>query len=245
VTPAKALATSVRVLRQLRHDPRTIALVLLVPPVLLTLFRYVFDGQPETFDRIGGPMVGLFPFISMFLVTSIAMLRERTSGTLERLMSMPIAKLDLLLGYALAFALVAAVQATLTSFVAFGLLGLDTAGAPLLVVLIAVANALLGMALGLFFSAFAQTEFQAVQFMPAVVIPQILLCGLIVPREDMASALEWVSRLLPLTYAYDALAQVTQTGDLDGDVLVDAAVVLGSIVAALALGAATLRRRTA
>jgi ABC-2 type transport system permease protein len=244
VTPAKTLATSVRVLRQLRHDPRTIALVLLVPPVLLTLFRYVFDGQPETFDRIGGPMVGLFPFISMFLVTSIAMLRERTSGTLERLMSMPIAKLDLLLGYALAFALVAAVQATLTSFVAFGLLGLDTAGAPLLVVLIAVANALLGMALGLFFSAFAQTEFQAVQFMPAVVIPQILLCGLIVPREDMAAALEWVARLLPLTYAYDALAQVTQTGDLDGDVLVDAAVVLGSIAAALALGAATLRRRT-
>ncbi|HEY7794876.1 MAG TPA: ABC transporter permease [Gaiellaceae bacterium] len=244
MTPAKTLATSVRVLRQLRHDPRTIALVLLVPPVLLTLFRYVFDGQPETFDRIGGPMVGLFPFISMFLVTSIAMLRERTSGTLERLMSMPIAKLDLLLGYALAFALVAAVQATLTSFVAFGLLGLDTAGAPLLVVLIAVANALLGMALGLFFSAFAQTEFQAVQFMPAVVIPQILLCGLIVPREDMAAALEWVARLLPLTYAYDALAQVTQTGDLDGDVLVDAAVVLGSIAAALALGAATLRRRT-
>jgi ABC-2 type transport system permease protein len=244
VTPAKTLATSVRVLRQLRHDARTIALVLLVPPVLLTLFRYVFDGQPETFDRIGGPMVGLFPFISMFLVTSIAMLRERTSGTLERLMSMPIAKLDLLLGYALAFALVAAVQATLTSFVAFGLLGLDTAGAPLLVVLIAVANALLGMALGLFFSAFAQTEFQAVQFMPAVVIPQILLCGLIVPREDMAAALEWVARLLPLTYAYDALAQVTQTGDLDGDVLVDAAVVLGSIAAALALGAATLRRRT-
>ena len=244
MTPRKALATSVRVLRQLRHDPRTIALVLLVPPVLLTLFRYVFDGQPETFDRIGGPLVGLFPFISMFLVTSIAMLRERTSGTLERLMSMPIAKLDLLLGYALAFALVAAVQATLTSFVAFGLLGLDTAGAPLLVVLIAVANAVLGMALGLFLSAFAQTEFQAVQFMPAVVIPQILLCGLIVPREDMGAALEWASSLLPLTYAYDALAQVTQTGDLDADLLVDAAVVVGSIAAALALGAATLRRRT-
>jgi ABC-2 type transport system permease protein len=218
--------------------------VLLVPPVLLTLFRYVFDGHPETFDRIGGPLVGLFPFISMFLVTSIAMLRERTSGTLERLMSMPIGKLDLLLGYALAFALVATVQATVTAVVAFGFLGLDTAGAPVLVVLIAVANALLGMALGLFLSAFATTEFQAVQFMPAVVIPQILLCGLIVPREDMAAALEWASSLLPLTYAYEALAQVTQTGDVDADLWVNLGVVVGCVAAALALGAATLRRRT-
>jgi ABC-2 type transport system permease protein len=202
--------------------------VLLVPPVLLTLFRYVFDGQPETFDRIGGPLVGLFPFISMFLVTSIAMLRERTSGTLERLMSMPIGKLDLLLGYALAFALVATVQATVTAVVAFGFLGLDTAGAPVL----------------LFLSAFATTEFQAVQFMPAVVIPQILLCGLIVPREDMAAALEWASSLLPLTYAYEALAQVTQTGDVDADLWVNVGVVVGCVAAALALGAATLRRRT-
>ena len=151
----------------------------------------------------------------MFLVTSIAMLRERTSGTLERLMSMPIAKLDLLLGYGLAFALVGAVQASLTSAVAFGLLGLDTAGPVWAVVLIAVWNALLGMALGLFLSAFATTEFQAVQFMPAVVLPQILLCGLLVPRDQMAEPLEWLSNLLPLTYAYDALAQVTTSGELD------------------------------
>ncbi len=187
MSAARTLATAERVLRQLRHDRRTLALVFVVPPFLLTLFRYVFDGQPETFDRVGGPLVGIFPFTSMFLVTSIAMLRERTSGTLERLMSMPIAKGDLLGGYGLAFAAVAAVQASITSAVAFGLLGLDTAGPIWAVVLIAVANALLGMALGLFLSAFATTEFQAVQFMPAVVIPQILLCGLLVPREEMAS----------------------------------------------------------
>jgi ABC-2 type transport system permease protein len=244
VSLSRTLATAERVLRQLRHDPRTLALVLVVPPVLLTLFRYVFDGQPETFDRIGGPLVGLFPFISMFLVTSIAMLRERTSGTLERLMSMPIGKLDLLLGYALAFAGVAAVQASITAAVAFTLLGLDTAGPALLVVVLAVANALLGMALGLFLSAFATTEFQAVQFMPAVVIPQILLGGLLVPREEMAEPLQWISNLLPLTYAYDALAQVTQTGVLDAELWVNVAVVLGCVAAALALGAATLRRRT-
>ena len=238
------LATTLRVLRQLRRDHRTLALVFLVPPVLLTLFRYVFDGQQATFDRVGGPLVGLFPFISMFLVTSIAMLRERTSGTLERLMSMPVGKLDLLLGYGLAFAVVAAVQASITSAVAFGLLGLDTAGSVAVVVAIAIANALLGMALGLFASAFASTEFQAVQFMPAIVIPQLLLAGLLVPRQRMAQLLQWVSDALPLTYAYDALAGVTQDGELDSGLAADVGVVVGCIVLALALGAATLRRRT-
>jgi len=238
------LATAERVLRQLRRDPRTLALVLVVPPVLLTLFRYVFDGQPQTFDRVGGPLVGLFPFISMFLVTSIAMLRERTSGTLERLMSLPLGKLDLLLGYALAFAVVAGAQALVTSTVAFWLLGLDTAGPVWLVVALAVGNALLGMGLGLFLSAFASTEFQAVQFMPAVVIPQLLLGGLLVPRERMARPLELASDAMPLTYAYDALARATQIGELDGRIWLDVGVLAGSVVLALALGAATLRRRT-
>ena len=237
-------ATAARVLRQLRRDPRTVVLVLAVPSVLMTLLKYVFDGQPATFNRIGGPLIGLFPFISMFLVTSIAVLRERTGGTLERLMSMPAGKLDLLGGYALAFALVAAVQATLTAVLAVGLLGLETEGSAVLLVLLAIANAVLGMALGLFLSAFAETEFQAVQAMPGFVLPQLLLCGLLVPRDEMAPLLEAVSWLLPLTYAYDALARVT-AGLTDGRLLLDAVVIVGCTVLALALGAATLRRRTA
>jgi ABC-2 type transport system permease protein len=231
------------VLRQLRRDPRTIVLVLVVPALLLTLFRYVFDGQPETFDRVGAPMVGIFPLVSMFLVTSIAMLRERTTGTLERLMSLPLGKGDLLAGYALAFALAAVVQASIASAVAFGLLGLDVEGSVALVVLLAVANAVLGVALGLFLSAFASTEFQAVQFMPAVLLPQLLLCGLLVARDEMAEALQWLSAVLPMTYAYDALARAS-AGEIDGRLAFDVAVVLGSIMVALALGAATLRRRT-
>jgi ABC-2 type transport system permease protein len=231
------------VLRQLRRDPRTIVLVLVVPALLLTLFRYVFDGQPETFDRVGAPMVGIFPLVSMFLVTSIAMLRERTTGTLERLMSLPLGKGDLLAGYALAFALAAVVQASIASAVAFGLLGLDVDGSVALVVLLAVANAVLGVALGLFLSAFASTEFQAVQFMPAVLLPQLLLCGLLVARDEMAEALQWLSAVLPMTYAYDALARAS-AGEIDGRLAFDVAVVLGSIMVALALGAATLRRRT-
>ena len=195
-----------RVAAQLRRDPRTIALLLAVPCLLEVLLRYVLDGEPQAFQRIGAPLLGIFPFISMFLVTSIAMLRERTTGTLERLMTMPVAKLDLLAGYGLAFGAVAAVQAAVTAAVAFGLLGLDTTARSTcsVALALAIANAVLGMALGLFVSAFAATEFQAVQFMPAVVIPQLLLCGLFVPRDQMAG-LQAVSDVLPLTYAYDGL----------------------------------------
>ena len=237
------IATAIRVLRQLRRDPRTLALLFVVPPFLLTLFKYVLEGLPQTFDRVGGPLVGIFPFVLMFVITSITMLRERTTGTLERLMTLPISKLDLLLGYGLAFALVATVQALITATVAFGLLGLDVEGSVVVVVAFAVLNALLGMSLGLFASAFAQTEFQAVQFMPAFVLPQFLLCGLLVPRDQMAPLLEWISWVLPLTWAVDGLQRAVAGGDA-GRVLLDAAIVIGVTVLALALGAATLRRRT-
>jgi ABC-2 type transport system permease protein len=238
------LATAVRVLAQLRHDRRTLALVLVVPPALLTLLRYVFDASPDTFARIGPPLVGLFPLIVMFLITSIAMLRERTTGTLERLMSMPLAKLDLLLGYGLAFALLAAVQAAVTSTVGFWLLDLHTSGSVLAVAALAIANAVLGMALGLFLSAFASTEFQAVQFMPAVLFPQVLLSGLLAPREHMPHVLRIASDALPVTYAYDALSRVT-SGQSGARLWLDLGVTLGAILLALMLGAATLRRRTA
>ena len=237
-------ATAVRVLTQLRRDPRTVALLLVVPAALLTLIKFAFDHNAGAFDRIGGPLVGLFPFITMFLVTSITMLRERTTGTLERLMTMPLAKMDILLGYGLAFGLVGTAQALITSGVAFGLLDLQVAGSTAVVILLAIGNALLGMSLGLFISAFAQTEFQAIQFMPAFVFPQLLLCGLFVARDQMAGALEAVSNLLPLTYAYDALDRVTTDGSLGGRGTADVLVILGVILLALGLGAATLRRRT-
>ena len=239
-----ATATALRVGTQLRRDPRTIALIIVVPCVLETLLREMFSGQPQVFQHVGAPLLGLFPFVSMFVVTSVTMLRERTSGTLERLMTMPLRKVDVLAGYGGSFALVAVVQATVVSLLAFGLLGLEVAGSPWAVAALAVANAVLGMALGLFVSAFATTEFQAVQFMPAFVLPQFLLCGLFVARQDMAEWLRVISALLPLTYAYDALAKVAAGGPYGTRFVVDVAVVLGSIVVALALGAATLRRRT-
>ncbi|WP_354640917.1 ABC transporter permease [Kitasatospora camelliae] len=241
----RTLATTRRVLAQLRHDPRTVAMLLVVPCVLLTLLKYMFDGDSGTFDRIGPELLGVFPLMVMFLVTSVAMLRERTSGTLERLLTMPLGKFDLLLGYALAFGLVALVQAALASALTIGVLGLDVAGPTWLLFAVAVGDGLLGMALGLLVSAFAATEFQAVQFLPAVLLPQLLLCGLFVPREAMAPLLRGLSDLLPLSYAVDAMNRLTTTGGVDGRVVLDLAVIAAAGLLALGLGAATLRRRTA
>ena len=237
-------ATARRVLRQLRRDRRTIGLVMVVPLVLMTLLESLFEGRPGMFNRLGPPMLGLFPLIVMFLITSIAMLRERTSGTLERLMTLPLSKLDLLAGYGIAFGLLAAVQATVATTFAVLVLGLDVTGSVLAVIALAIANAELGMSLGLFVSAFARTEFQAVQFMPAFILPQLLLCGLFVARDQMAGWLDTLSGALPMTYAYDALARVANA-DGGGRLVLDLVVVVGTMCLALALGAATLRRRTA
>ncbi len=250
MTPRITLAVAGRVLSQLRHDRRTLALLLVMPSLILALLRWMFDARPETFDSLGPALLALIPFTVMFLVTSVTTLRERSSGTLERLLAMPMGKLDLLLGYALAFGVMAAAQSAIAVGLSVWLLGLTVTGALWGLLLVAVADAVLGTALGLFVSAFARTEFQAVQFMPLLVIPQILLCGLFIPRDLLPTGLDVLSDLLPLSYAVDAMTLVaSDAGDtlagLPADIWPDLAVIAGFIVVLLALGAATLRRRTA
>jgi ABC-2 type transport system permease protein len=237
------LSTCNRALAQLRNDHRTTALIVAVPVMLLVLVYYLFQNQVGLFDHIGLILLGLFPFILMFIITSIAMLRERTSGTLERLMTTPLHKADLLFGYGLAFSFAAALQAILASGVAYWLLGLRTEGSAAMVVIVAVSDAVLGMALGLFFSAFAESEFQAVQFMPAVVLPQLLLCGLFVPRQGMAGWLHGLSDAMPLTYAVQALQEIGAHTSPTGLMWRDLAIVLAAALGALGLASATLRRR--
>ena len=245
LSASRTTATAARVLRQLRHDPRTIALLILIPCVMLVLLRYVFDGSPRTFDSIGASLLGIFPLITMFLVTSIATLRERTSGTLERLLAMPLGKGDLIAGYALAFGILAIIQSALATGLAVWFLGLDVTGSPWLLLLVALLDALLGTALGLFVSAFAASEFQAVQFMPAVIFPQLLLCGLFTPRSDMHPVLEAISDVLPMSYAVDGMNEVLKHTDMTATFVRDALIVAGCALLVLCLGAATLRRRTA
>ncbi|WP_328442991.1 ABC transporter permease [Amycolatopsis sp. NBC_00438] len=243
MNPALTLATTRRILTQLRHDPRTVVMLVLVPTLLMILLRFVFNSA-LVFSHVAPALLGVFPFLIMFLIASITTLRERTTATLERLMTLPIGRLDLLFGYALAFGAIAVVQVALAAGVSLSWLGLDLAGSIGMLLVIAVLDALLGMALGLFVSAFARTEFQAIQFMPVFVLPQILLCGLFVPREDMGWLLRWVSEVMPLSYAVEALNRVTASSTVDAVILRDLVVVACCALLALVLGAATLRRRT-
>jgi ABC-2 type transport system permease protein len=242
-------ATTVRILRQLAADRRSVALILLVPVVVITLMYFMFQnvphrpGTPAPFNNACLILVGLFPFFLMFVLTSITMQRERASGTLERILATPLRRFDLLGAYGTAFSIAAAAQASLMCVVSFWLLGFKTAGSPAWVFLVAIVNAILGVALGLLFSAFARTEFQALQFIPLVIVPQLLMAGIIVPRA-LPHWLQWISNVLPASYALEALQQVGAHSELTGITVRDMVVVLGFAIAALCLAAATLRRRT-
>ncbi|WP_074133020.1 ABC transporter permease [Mycolicibacterium houstonense] len=250
LSPAAYLATTGRILRQLVADHRSVAMILVVPSLIITLMYFMFQnaphapGRPTPFNTACLIMLGVFPLVVMFLITSITMQRERVSGTLERILTTPLRRFDLLAAYGTAFSIAAAAQATLACVVAFWFLGFDTAGSPVLVFLIAIINAVLGVGLGLLCSAFARTEFQAVQFMPVVIVPQLLLCGIIVPRAALPDWLQWISNVLPASYALEALQQVGAYPELTAVAVRDIAVVIGFAILALGLAAATLRRRT-
>jgi ABC-2 type transport system permease protein len=238
------LATTRRILEQLFHDHRSIALMLIAPTLLISLLAWVFSDNEKVFDMVAPAMLGVFPFIIMFLITSITTLRERNGGTMERLMTTRIGKFDIIMGYGLAFSLFGALQSLITSSVAIYLLGMDVAGPQWFVVVVALIDTLLGVALGLFVSAFARTEFQAVQFMPALILPQVLICGLFVPLAQLPQVLETIAYCLPLTYAVDALNLVTTNADITAEMWRDVWLVGGFIAGALVLASLTLRRRT-
>jgi len=243
MTPARTLATTGRVLGQIRHDPRTIGLLLVVPSLLVGLVAWIFTDT-DVFADIGPAMIALFPFIVMFLVTSIATLRERRSGTLERLLSMPLGKGDFILGYALAFGLLAVFQTAIVVSCAVWVCGLEIEGSIWLLFAVAVADALLGTALGLLASAFARTEFQVVQFMPLIVFPQILLGGIFIPRDQLPAGLEEISDWLPLSYAIDALQAVAADSESAEWIMLRILAIGAWIVGSIVVGSITLRRRT-
>jgi ABC transporter DrrB family efflux protein len=236
-------ATARRVLTQLQHDPRTVTMMIAVPAVLMILLRYVLDN-PLALNRFAPEFIGIFPFVIMFIVAAITTQRERARGTLERLMAMPLGRLDLLLGYAIAFGLVACAQVGVVLAISLTWLGVQLPGSIGPLVAVSMLDALLGMSLGLFASAFARTEFQAVQFMPAFVLPQALLCGIVVARSQMTDVLRWLSDVLPMSYAVDAMQRISIGASWSGQVTRDIGVILGFTIGALIGGALTLRRQT-
>lgn len=241
MNPRRTLATAARILRQLRHDHRSVALIFLMPILLMGLLTWMLSDAPSAFDNWGPWIVGVFPLIIMFVVTSVATLRERTSGTLERVLLTPVSKAEFLSGYALAFGFLGVLQAVLVSVVSFTLYGMSTHGAPALITAVAVADALLGTALGLLASSVARTEFQAVQMMPMALFPQLLLCGLIVPRDQMPDVLYAISWAFPVSYSVDAVNDVI-AGGRTAEFTINLAILLAFVAGALVLGGATLRR---
>jgi ABC-2 type transport system permease protein len=244
MSPRRTIATAGRVLAQLRRDPRTVAMLIVVPVLLMVLLRYAFDSTVLIFDHIAPIFVAVFPFILMFVISSVSMLRERMTGTLERLLTMPMAKLDLLVGYGIAFGGIAIVQVAIVIALVLGPLGVPISGSIFVLSLFGVLDALLGMALGLCLSALARTEFQAVQLLPAVVFPQLLVCGLFAPRGQMAGVLQGLADVFPLTYAVDGVTRAAASTAWSGSLIEDLAIVAVCIPLALGLGAATLQRRT-
>lgn len=238
-------ATARRIIDQLGHDKRTVALMFLAPSLLISLIWWVFSDNTKMFDIFGPALVGVFPFTVMFLIASITTLRERITGTLERLLAMPIGKFDIIFGYALAFGLFGLIQSLITSSVAVFMLGLDMQSPQWFMILVAVLDTFLGVALGLMVSAFARTEFQAVQFMPVLIFPQFIVCGLFVPISKLPDVLGSIANYLPLTYAVDALNGVTKYADVSSDMWRDVWVMIAFIIAALLVAGLTLRRKTA
>jgi ABC-2 type transport system permease protein len=236
---SRLLGSSRRVLQQLRHDPRSIALMIAAPCLLMTILKYVYYSQPQVFQHVAVSMLGVFPMLVMFLITSVSTLRERTSGTLERLMVSPISKVEFIGGYAIAFGFASFLQALVVTTYAIGPLGLRIQGPQLSLMWIAVLDALLGLSIGLFVSSFAKTEFQAIQFLPVVLLPQLLLSGLLVPRDQMPLILEWFSKILPLSYAIDATRKVAMgVGSIAADSWAIGAFLGGLLIA----GSLTLKR---
>lgn len=244
MSPHRTLATAGRVLRQLRHDHRTVALLLVIPCVLMGIVAWMYQGT-GMFAQVGPDLLGMFPMVVMFVVTSVATLRERQSGTLERLLTTPLRKAEFMLGYAIAFGVMAVLQSLLAAGFAAIVCGLSVAAGLEWLIGVGVLAALLGTALGLLASGFAATEFQAVQFMPAFIFPQFLLCGLFVPRDRLPTALAYLSDAMPLSYVVDATHAVARQAQPWSQASGPVGVVAGCILVALALGAATLRRRTA
>ena len=215
-------------------------MLLIVPSALMGLLAWSLTRVPMAFDKVGPRLLGVFPLTVMFLVTSVVTLRERTGGTLERLLTMPMRRGEFVVGYALSFGLVAVVQGLVVSSLSYGVYGLPHEGLPIRIVFVALCSGLLGTASGLALSALAHTEFQAVQFMPAFVLPQLLLSGVVVPIATLPPGLHQLASVLPLTAAINAV----NAGSANRYFYEQIAIIAAYIIGALVIGSATLRRQT-
>jgi ABC-2 type transport system permease protein len=231
-----------RVVNQIIHDRRTLALILIVPLVVMTLIGLSFPDE-SVLDYVAPAMLATLALFFSFLLTGISFLRERSQGTMERLMVAPVTRLDIVLGYLLGFFIFALVQTLIIVLFTIYVLGINFYGDLWQILVFQVVVITGAVTLGIFISTFAHNEFQMVQFIPLIIVPQMFLCGVIWPVEQMPDYLQWLSVILPLTYAVDGLRDIMLYGYNLADVWVDLVVLLGFAVLTSVLASLTLRKK--
>lgn len=245
-------AMASRVIRQLIRDRRTIALIVIVPIVVMSLITYALPSGSGTLDRYAPALIVTMSLFFTFLLTGISFLRERSQGTLERLMASPISRLDMVLGYIFGFFIFALAQVLIILLFTIYALDIEYAGGLWRIFLFLILIIVMAVCLGIFASAFAKNEFQMVQFIPLIIVPQIFLCGVVFPMNQMNTALEWIGKFLPLTYGVDGMRQLMlpedmlsvlkASGQIQHSLVIDIGILAAFVIVMSILAAVGLRR---
>ncbi len=233
-----------RIIHQLIRDRRTMALIVVVPLVVITLIGLSFP-EGTVLDYIAPAMLATLALFFSFLLTGISFLRERSQGTMERLMASPVSRIDIVFGYLFGFFIFALTQTLIILLFTIYVLDVNYSGDLWQIFVFQIVVIIGSVNLGIFLSTFARNEFQMVQFIPLIIVPQMFLCGVIWPVEQMPDYLQWLSKVLPLTYAVDGLRDIMLAGKNLLDVWVELAVLIGFAVVISVVAALTIRRGAA
>jgi ABC-2 type transport system permease protein len=238
---SSTLTIANRIINQLIRDRRTIALVIIVPLVIASLVGLAVPDK-SLLDYTAPAIIATLILFFGFILTGISFLRERTQGTLERLMAAPVTRLDIVGGYLLGFLLFALLQTLIIFFYMVYVIDINYRGELWQILIFQVLIGIGAVCLGTFFSVFARNEFQMMQFIPMIIVPQIFLCGLLWDVSQMPDYLQWLARVLPLTYGVDGVRALMLQGQTLLDIGQDIGVLAAYAVGLLVLAALTLRR---
>lgn len=238
----RAMAIADRIVRQFMRDRRTLAMLLLVPLLVMTLVGFSFPQGGGVLDFVAPALLAAMALFFVFILTGVSFLRERSQGTLERLMVSPVSRVEIIVGYLLGFILFAAAQAVIILLYTVLVLQVHYEGALWQIFVFQLIITVVALNLGLFVSTYARNELQVIQFIPLVLVPQFFLSGLLYPVEQMNIVLQYISRVMPLTYAVEGLRRIMLDGMNLADVWKDLVVLISWAVVMTVLGAMTLRR---
>lgn len=239
--PSHASTIATRIIHQLVRDRRTLVLIVVVPLVVMTLIGLSFPAS-NVLDYIAPALLATLALFFSFLLTGISFLRERSQGTMERLMASPVSRLDIVVGYLFGFFIFALLQTLIVLLFTIYVLDVHYSGDLWQIFVFQIVVITGAVNLGIFISTFARNEFQMVQFIPLIILPQVFLSGVLWPVEQMPDYLQWLSAVLPLTYAVDGLRDIMLAGKNLLDVSLELAVLVGFAILTSILAAVTLRR---